>query len=47
MAQAGSVPNSTFALISESGLDWASPQGPIMREVADWQLEELEKLNQA
>ncbi|MGW0825199.1 isochorismatase family protein [Streptomyces sp. NPDC002845] len=47
MVQAGSVPNSTFALISESGLDWASPQGPIMREVAGWQLEELEKLNQA
>ncbi|WP_205856228.1 isochorismatase family protein, partial [Phytoactinopolyspora endophytica] len=45
MIQAGSVPSSAFALIAEAGLDWASPQGQIMREVGGWMLEELEKLD--
>ncbi|MFC5639092.1 isochorismatase family protein [Streptomyces bullii] len=47
MIQAGSVPNSTFAYIAESGLDWASPQGEIMREIYTWRQAELEKLNLA
>ncbi|GAB2981032.1 hypothetical protein GCM10023080_054000 [Streptomyces pseudoechinosporeus] len=46
MIQAGSVPNTTFAQIAESGLDWASPQGAIMTEIYTWRQAELEKLNQ-
>lgn len=46
MIQAGSVPNSTLATIAELGLDWASPQGPIMAEVVTWRQAELQKLNQ-
>ncbi|MEU6803375.1 isochorismatase family protein [Streptomyces neyagawaensis] len=47
MIQAGSVPNTTIAQFAEAGLDWASPQGPIMREVGGWMTEELAKLDQA
>lgn len=45
MIQAGSVPNTTMAQICEAGLDWASPRGPIIREVGGWMAEELAKLN--
>lgn len=34
MIQAGSVPSTTFAMMAEWALDRASPQGPILREVA-------------
>jgi nicotinamidase-related amidase len=44
MIQAGSVPNTTMAQICEAGLDWASPQGPIIAEVGGWMAEELAKL---
>ncbi|KUN29392.1 hypothetical protein AQJ23_01005 [Streptomyces antibioticus] len=44
MIQAGSVPNTTMAQICEAGLDWASPRGPIIREVGGWMAEELAKL---
>jgi nicotinamidase-related amidase len=46
MSQAGSVPNTTFAVMAEWALDWASPQAPALTEVATWYLAELAKLNQ-
>jgi nicotinamidase-related amidase len=44
MIQAGSVPSTTFATIAESGLDWASAQGQVMRDIYGWRQAELEKL---
>jgi nicotinamidase-related amidase len=47
MIQAGSVPSTTFATIAESGLDWASEQGQIMRDIYGGRQAELEKLGLA
>ncbi|MGP4047713.1 hypothetical protein [Streptomyces sp. 2A115] len=38
------MPNTAFAQVAETGLDWSSPQGVIMREIYAWRRAELKRL---